>query len=93
MASVQGLQGNDVWAAMDSGKISQKLVDAACNTIKGKASGSMRDLVKMPFAVLVEYHDGTKGTILMLDEYVNEGWAYAANADGKNGGDRICLRS
>ena len=83
VASVQGLQGDAVWAAMDSGKISQELVDAACDTIKGKATGPMRDLVNMPFAVVVEYHDGTKGAILMLDEYVNESWAYAADADGK----------
>jgi hypothetical protein len=72
-----------VWAAIDSGKISQELVDAACNTIKDKAAGSMRNLVKMPFAVVVEYNDGTKGAILMLDEYVNSSWAYAAQADGE----------
>ncbi len=83
VASVEGLKGDDVWAAMDSGKISQELVDAACNSIKNKASGSMRELVKMPFAVVVNYNDGTKGAILMLDEYVNSGWAYAANADGQ----------
>jgi hypothetical protein len=83
VARVQGLQGDDVWAAMDSGKISQELVDAACNSIKEKADGSMRDLVKMPFAVIVEYNDGTKGAILMLDEYVNSNWAYAAYADDK----------
>lgn len=83
VANVQGLKGNDVWAAIDSGRISQELVDAACNKIKGKATGSMRDLVKMPFAVVIQYNDGTKGSILMLDEYVNSGWAYAAKADGK----------
>jgi hypothetical protein len=68
---------------MDSGMISQNLVDAACDSIKDKASGSMRNLVKTPRAVMVEYNDGTKGAILMLDEYVNSGWAYAANADSK----------
>ncbi|MDP1689899.1 MAG: hypothetical protein Q8L52_01705, partial [bacterium] len=83
VASVQGLKGNDVWAAMDSGKISQKLVDTACDKIKDKAIGSMRDLVKMPLAVIVKYNDGTKGAILMLDEYVKDNWAYAAKADGK----------
>jgi hypothetical protein len=83
VARVLGLQGNDVWEAMDSGMISQNLVDAACDSIKDKASGSMRNLVKTPRAVMVEYNDGTKGAILMLDEYVNSGWAYAANADSK----------
>jgi hypothetical protein len=83
VASVQGLEGEDVWAAIDSGRISQKLVEAACNKIKGKADGSMRDLVKTPYAVLVNYSDGTKGSILMLDEYVNQGWGYAADIEGE----------
>jgi hypothetical protein len=83
VASVEGLKGADVWAALDSGKISQKLVDAACDTIKGKATGNMRDIVKMPYAVIVKYKDGTKGSIVMLDQYVKEGWAYAAKT-GKN---------
>lgn len=76
--SVEGLKGDDVWKAMDSGKISQKLVDAACDTIQGKATGNMRDLVKTPYAVIVNYNDGTKGVIMSLDEYVNSGWAYSA---------------
>lgn len=81
--SVEGLRGNDVWAALDSGKISQELVEAACDKIKNKAAGLMRDLVKKPAAVIVHYNDGTRGACLMLDEYVNQGWAYAAKADGK----------
>ena len=83
VASVHGLQGNDVWAAIDSGRISQKLVDAACDKISTRYPGSMRDLVKMPYAVIVQYNDGTKGAMLSLNGYFNRGWAYAANADGK----------
>ena len=81
--SVEGLQGNDVWAAIDSGKISGVLVNAACESVKGKVPGTMRDLVKMPYAVIVKYSDGTKGTILMLNGYMNSKWAYAAKANGK----------
>lgn len=83
VASVEGLQGQDVWNAIDSGKISLSLVNAACDKIKGKASGAMRSLVKNPSAVIIRYNDGTRGSILMLDEYVKEGWAYAAMVDGK----------
>lgn len=82
VASVESLMGQDVWDAIDSGKISLKLVNAACDKIKGKATGSMRDLVKSPSGVIIRYNDGTKGAILMLDEYVNTGWAYAAFANG-----------
>ncbi|MGV3685218.1 MAG: hypothetical protein ACO1NS_06290 [Daejeonella sp.] len=81
--SVHTLAGNDVWAAIDSGKISKELVNAGVNLIKNKPAGSMRDLVKMPYAVLIHYIDGTKGSILMLQGYMDEHWAYAANAEGK----------
>lgn len=83
VASVQGLLGDAVWKAMDEGKISEELVDAACNSIRGRASGSYRELVKEPKAVLINYNDGLTGAILMLDEYVNSGWAYAARADDR----------
>jgi hypothetical protein len=77
--SVDGLKGDDVWNAIDSGKISKKLVDAACDTIQDKEIGNMRDIVTTPYAVIVNYADGTKGTIMMLDKYVKTGWAYSAN--------------
>ncbi|NQV76255.1 MAG: hypothetical protein HQ491_09415 [Bacteroidetes bacterium] len=77
--SVEGLKGDDVWKAIDSGKISQKLVDAACDTIQDKETGNMREIVPTPYAVIVNYADGTKGTIMMLDKYVKTGWAYSAN--------------
>ena len=83
VASVRGLQGDDVWKAMDDGRISKQLVEAACNKIKGKKTGSMRELVKDPHAVIVNYKDGTKGAIVMLTGYVNQSWAYAANANGQ----------
>ncbi len=83
VASVQGLEGDSVWNAIDAGTISGELVDAGCESIQGRASGSLREVVSNPRAVVIEYNDGLKGAILMLDEYVNSGWAYAAKADGE----------
>lgn len=83
VASVQGLQGEAVWEAMDAGEISEELVEAACDTMKDKAEGSMRELVSDPRAILIRYNDGLKAAMLMLDEYVNSSWAYAADADGE----------
>ena len=81
VASVQGLRGDDVWKAMDDGRISLELVEAGCNKIKNRLEGSMRELTKDPHAVIVHYNDGTKGAIVMLTGYVNSGWAYAADTD------------
>ncbi len=83
VVSVQGLTGDAVWKAIDAGKISKELVEAACNSIKGRAAGNMRDIVKDPKAIIIRYKDGLKGAILMLDELVDTGWAYAAKAGGK----------
>lgn len=81
VASVQGLRGKDVWKAMDEGSISIKLVEAACNKIKGRHNGAMRELAKDPHAVVLNYNDGTKGAIVMLTGYVNQGWGYAAHTN------------
>lgn len=83
IASVQGIDGPDVWKAIDSGKISKELVEAACSRVRNRVQGDMRQLVKDPRALLIRYNDGTKGAIVMLDELVNQGWAYAANENGK----------
>lgn len=81
--SVKGIRGEAVWKAVDSGEISLDLVEAGCNAIRGKKEGNMRELETDPHAVIIRYSDGTKGSIVMLTGYVNSGWAYAANADGK----------
>src|SRR5690606_9027359 len=93
VASVQTLKGNEVWDAMDAGEISWKLVEAAYDRISFKNPGSLRDLVKLPYAVKVLYNDSTKGVILMLNGFQKPvrpdglnnraGWAYAAQAEGK----------
>jgi hypothetical protein len=81
--TVQGLTGEAVWKAIDSGKISGELLEAACNAVKGRNQGDIRKLVKDPKAIIIRYNDGTRGAIVMLDEVVNQGWAYAAHAQGK----------
>lgn len=83
VASVQGLQGSAVWAAMDTGEISMELVEAACEKIKGEVTGSMQESVKEPGALLIRYNDGMKAVMLTLDGYINSAWAYAARAEGK----------
>jgi hypothetical protein len=82
VASVQGLKGSEVWKAADEGRFSLKLVEEACNRIKGKSNRPMREVVKEPIAILVNYKDGTRGAILMLSGYVGEGWGYAAETGG-----------
>lgn len=76
--SVQGLKGDAVWKAIDSGEISGELLEAACERIPDKTDQPMRDVVRDPVALRIRYNDGLETAILILDEYVNSSLLYAA---------------
>jgi len=80
--SVLGLQGDDVWKAGDEGRWSWKLLDAALSRCPTNNIGKIRDNVKQPTALLIEYRDGTKGTILNLYEQVAD-HGFAAFVKGR----------
>jgi hypothetical protein len=79
--SVQLLEGDDVWDAGESGKWSKTLLSSAqsrsdalqgLTVMDGRpqnmvASGVLAQLVRNPAAYCIEYSDGTRATMLMLD--------------------------
>jgi hypothetical protein len=79
--AVQWLEGDDVWAAAKEGRWSQELLSSALSrsdtpqglsVLDGRtqdlvASGVLPQLAKDPVAYCVEYRDGTKATLLLLD--------------------------
>jgi hypothetical protein len=79
--SVQLLEGDDVWDAGESGKWSKTLLSSAqsrsdalqgLTVMDGRpqnmvASGVLPQLVRNPAAYCIEYSDGTRATMLMLD--------------------------
>jgi hypothetical protein len=79
--AVQLLEGDDVWAAGKAGRWSQELLSSALSrsdtplgltVLDGRtqdlvASGVLPQLVKDPAAYCIEYTDGTRATLLMLD--------------------------
>ena len=78
--AVQLLEGDDVWAAGESGRWSKELLSSALSRsdaplgltlLDGRmqdmvGSGVLPQLVKDPAAYCVEYNDGTHATLLML---------------------------
>jgi hypothetical protein len=84
--AVQLLQGDDVWAAMQAGRWSKDLLVSALSrsdtpmgltVLDGRnqemvSSGVLPQLVKDPAAYCVEYTDGTKGTLLMLNGAIRD---------------------
>ena len=93
ISSLETLEGNAVWDALDSGRISWELLNAAYDTITYKQPGTLRELIKEPVAVVLNYIDGTKASFFILNGFRiekmpngvrnNGHFAYAAFADGK----------
>jgi hypothetical protein len=90
--SVTCLTGKDVWKAGDEGKWSWDLLEAALSRSETVALGDVRRNVGstavqgMPAtpatAFLVEYRDGSKGTILLLNGHVQD-FTFAGRIKGE----------
>ncbi len=79
--SVTWLQGDDVWKAGDAGRWSWKLLDAAMRRCSSFNVGPLKENVRSPQAILVEYNDGTRGAAFNLIEQVSE-FAFAGQVKG-----------
>ncbi len=74
--SVQCLQGAAMWKAMDEGRWSKKLLDAALPLVPAHATGDLRALTSRDDSAgvfLIEYRDGFKAAAAMLNGWVHEG--------------------
>jgi len=93
--AVQLLEGDAVWKAGDEGRYSKELLAAALSrsdtplgltVTDGRtqdllASGELRKLAKSPEAYFIEYRDGLKATMLMLDGAIKD-FNFAARLKG-----------
>jgi hypothetical protein len=72
VAAVTYLEGQAVWDAGRRGLYSRELAEAACAPIRHKPAGGMEEHCKDPALFLIEYRDGFRGAILMLNGYVTD---------------------
>lgn len=79
--SVECLEGDAVWRALDSGRISARLMEAALRKSPSNNVGPVRENVRKPLAILVNYLDGTRGAVLNLIEQVSD-FSFAAFRQG-----------
>ena len=82
VASVICLEGEAVWQAARDGLWSRDLAEAACFHIEEKPAGPMEAHCTNPALFLIQYRDGLRGAVLMLNGYVS-GFAYAARVQGQ----------
>jgi hypothetical protein len=73
--SVQCLQGAAMWQALDEGRWSKKLLEAALKLVTAHARGDVRALTSKKEAgvFLIEYRDGFRGAVAMLNGWLYEG--------------------
>lgn len=77
VAAVQCLEGEAVWRAARDGRWRRELAEAACAAIAEKPAGTMEQHCPNPALFLVQYRDGFRGAVLMLNGYIHD-LAYAA---------------
>ena len=93
--SVQLLEGNAVWRAGQEGRWSRRLLEAALARSDSRSgialsdgrpqdlahSGELEKLVDQPAAYVIEYTDGLRATLLMLNGAVSD-YTFAARVRG-----------
>jgi hypothetical protein len=79
--SVQCLKGDAFWRAGDAGRFSWDLAQAALARCPSHNVGPLRENVSNPLAILVDYADGTRGTVMNLIEQVSD-FAFAGRVAG-----------
>lgn len=80
--AVQCLEDNDVWKARNEGRWSQELAESAIACIEGKKDGNMEMQCEAPAVFLLEYSDGLRAGVLMLNNYL-QGWGYSGRVNGQ----------
>lgn len=92
VTAVQCLEGEEVWQAANAGIWSRQLAEAACAPMEEKPAGSMEEHCGNPAAFLIEYQDGFRAAVLMLNGYVS-GFAFAGNVGDEIKGTAFNLQS
>ena len=97
--AMQMIEGPAVWQAAKDGRWSRRLLEAALSRSQsrtaGKAledgrpqdlthSGELEELVKQPAAYFIEYNDGLRATLLMLNGAVAD-YTFACRLRGQSG--------
>ncbi|MFH1569658.1 MAG: hypothetical protein ABIL09_16800, partial [Gemmatimonadota bacterium] len=77
VAAVTCLEGEAVWQLARAGAWWRELAGAACAAIVDKPAGEMEEHCANPALFEIEYRDGLKGAVLMLNGYIHD-LAYAA---------------
>lgn len=74
--AVQCVQGEEMWKALDAGRWPKTVLEAALKLVPAHAQGDYREATaktKDAAVFLIEYRDGFKAAVAMLNGWVHEG--------------------
>src|SRR6202043_301845 len=74
--AVQVLQGEEMWKALDQGRWSKRLLEAAMTRVPAHSSEDYRGVTAKTAdagVILIEYRDGFKGAVAILNGWIHEG--------------------
>ncbi|GGD89361.1 hypothetical protein [Paenibacillus nasutitermitis] len=81
VSSIEVLEGDDVWKAMNRGEWPDSMMHQALSTYPSHKEGHPWELVEHPVLFLFNYIDGLKGYVLQLGNYINQ-WAFSLRTLG-----------
>lgn len=84
VASVQCIEGPEVWTWTDKRPWAQSLFDAALARIPEKKPGDVREMEKSPILFVIEYRDGLQAAVYMINRAGIMSWAFAGGIKGEN---------
>jgi hypothetical protein len=96
IAAVQLIDGDEVWRAGEDGRWSRRLLEGALARSDSRSgialtdgrpqdlahNDELQELVENPSAYFIEYNDGTRATLLLLNGAVSD-WTFAAQVGGE----------
>jgi hypothetical protein len=83
IAAVECLEGAPVWDWTARNLWAKRLQDAALARVDGRKPGAMEDYVRSPILFLLEYVDGLRAAVYLLNGYLSD-WTFAARIRGRS---------
>lgn len=72
VAAVRSLEGPEVWRWTDANAWAVPMMEAAVSRSETRKQGNIRELARNPALFIVEYRDGLKGVVYMLNGAIND---------------------
>jgi hypothetical protein len=82
IAAVECLEGASVWEWIRGNPWAKRLLEAALARVEARKPGTIEEHVRSPILFLLEYVDGLRSAVFLLNGYLSD-WTFAARIGGR----------